>query len=261
RQLSPFFGVLRRSQLLALLNMSDVLGVPLSPVGLVTFTSGVKVELVSILYSGDSVSALGTHIESAKFKKELLRRTGLWVVNSFSASRHQSEWLKETPEDKLFTEDGKRFNWPYQQFPPTREDVEEIHSAVYHEGYHVSLNQFRPRNPNDFGEKLLSEGLAARANWLGSNVSISKICEVLLEHPSYLSRYAEPEKKSLVNRVISIAYESKDPEYQGEITWRSFVCRSLSDFLDPCEDTKLLAKNMLKFSREDVLPRFRQKLL
>jgi hypothetical protein len=236
----PSYIVLRRAQLFPLLESSQLFGIPISPAGIMTYTLGVFAELKVMIdpHHVASSEALGTYIEGKIFRQGPLTRTGLWIAQSSGA---EDFMYKEAAEkraargNKTFIKEedyvgGSLSYFTQKHFPPMRVDITEMHDSIIHEGLHASWWMLRA-NKFEGEELLLNEAMTHRVGWITGYYApevIRTILYSIIQEPS-------DEQRQLCNHLVEIATASRDPEYQGHLTWRSILANSYKEFFEPSQ--------------------------
>lgn len=251
------FHPLDENQMHDLVDMSQTLGIPLSPLGLITFTSGKLIEIKWTLAGGGVMGGEGGFLmEPRKFSAGPSSRAGLWAAHTRSVSTFTDLELEKLD---IHSSDVV----PAIYLPPTHEDHLELSPAYTHEAFHgthifLSPDIFAVNPKAPFDSKLLREGLALRTEFLKGIIDANGFRKRLISDYFYGNFSRRQNRK--IHAFVDLVTASKDPIYQKEITWRGICANDLKDFFDPSEDSKNLASWLADYSQQVVLPKYRKAL-
>lgn len=268
----PSFLPLRKTQIRKLLAVSKNLGILLSPLGLMTFTSAEFNNLrLGINNGGRALDVGGEYIHASMFKNGELARVGMWMVQSPSASDYTGEEFRRqsieidknhprTPSPDGVIRGRPAPKIPKKLFTPQKPDIKKMDEYRAHEAFHGIHFPLRDDliDMKAFDRKLLSELLAYRTSLILATRSPDEIKNILIT--SYFRDLSSDDAEQ-VDRAIDIVSKSSDPNYQKEITWRGIGSTSVADFLNFPNELKYFAQEMVDFSTNEVLPSFESKLM
>lgn len=251
--LSNFLS-LRKPQIDSLINSSYKYGIPLSPVGIMTFTTGEFNEMIGAIALGRArktgTATLGSYLDGEEFIKGCLKDTGLWVTNSESVARFTAE--EEIIQKGIDTNPTKKL------ITPTIVDVRAINASNEHEAFHSSRWILtKDRTIGNFETALLDESMAYRAQWISRGYSPSELKSKLTTY------FQNPTKTQIdtINNIIDIVTTNVDNEYQGLITWLSILAKNTTEFIHPSPEMISLAQKLRNLSVEKYIPLMQSRLI
>ncbi len=265
------FTHLRPYSLHSLARISDQMGVPLSPLGLITFKPGAVLKIqekLSRSYQAEHPTASGicfyTHYNDTKLP--------LWVAESNSSNQVTSDiyakYIKERGEKFVLREvynphkdlnesaehgsDGyeehtittysnpeAKLNFPDETKGVNKEDIYEylIYTSA-HEALHATLAYLNPSFfiSNHFSNRVINEGLAWQAGYLSGIYGDLSIDSILRNY------YFEDELKDPVNATMyeqiwkifrDIYGSAVDYERLKYMNSLAIVCETAVDFINP----------------------------
>lgn len=278
-QTAKNFIPLRRAQILELVRISEILGIPLSPLGIVTFTSGELIQMNLCLKGGSHLADIGGNfIDSSFFSSGPSSRAGFWITQSPTAGgytqaeidRHEQELekLELAKTEPQMDEDGVQIVQGYPApvipkkiFSPTIKEIRSLHEYQDHEafhGVHIPLTDDLTAF-DDFDKTLIKEGLAFRTALLLKTRTTDEIKKSLLEF-YFADRELTDTQLFQIDQFLKIISQSLDPQYQREITWRGMCCKSLQEFISPSPELNNIVLRLVKYSLEVALPKYRSGL-
>lgn len=261
----PNFKPLPPGEVMKLASMSYTLGIPLSPVGLVTHTSGELNTMRLAINGGFKILEIGgEYARSTKFKKGPLSRVGLWFTHTPGAGdftdyefARQSDEIDQTYTDKKIAKNNIALpapKIPKKSFPPTnQQEVQTLEEYNTHEGFHgahLPLTNNLADLP-EFDGGLMSELLAFRTSLILGTRTDDDIFGAFLD--TYFGEL-EDDELDQIEMALDVVTQSIEPDYQSFITWRGIGARSIKEFLEPSVELEGFARHMSRFSNEVAIP-------
>jgi hypothetical protein len=239
-ELLPYFLPLRKPQMQKLLVTSEWLGIPLSPLGLITFWSS-RVSLLSNTLMGKNKTrnTKGEFVPGKHFHSGPLEKLGLWIINPSRVN----VVVSESPS----------------LLSPIKGDMKNIYGSMTHEAAHAVHLALRPDLlAPQIDTMLFREAYAYRTNAFWESETYKDIFFKFIR--SYIPKQAVKENQNVAFELAKMIDPGRNPVNQHELTMRFLLAKNLQELMNPSEDLLNECRVLSQLMEKQVMPKFKENL-